>query len=246
MTTTEDLAWPTTITRAFTIDDAGVRPGKVTCDTCGRDATGRMVDSYAAVFGEEALIDDERLGQFVEDIDPRAFNRTIDLISRSAKGLHGVGVYYHHGKTLYDTPSELASVPLGHDSAIRADARGLLTSTHYSRDDFAERILQGVLDGNIPGNSFTGRIMRSDPDRPPRSRRGERPPKVRRLELGLTEHGPTPLPYYTGAELVAVRAQSRDDGQLQEDEELPPAAVGITQADIARRIRVARQLGRVR
>jgi phage head maturation protease len=242
--TTSEQAWPTMITRAYAIDDAGVRPGKITCETCGRDATGRMVDSYAAVFGEEALIDDD-MGPFLEHIDSKAFNRTIDLITRSAKGLRSVLVTYHHGKTLYDTPSDAGSVPLGHDSAIRADSRGLLTSTHYGNDEFATRILQGVIDGNIAGNSFTGRIIRSDPARRARGRHGSPPPKVRRLELGLSEHGPTPLPYYTGADVVAVRAQTLDAGD-DAGILLPPQETVLSQADIARRIRVARQLGRLR
>jgi phage head maturation protease len=236
------IPWPNTITRAFAIDDAGVRPGRVSCDTCGRDATGRMVDSYAAVFGVETEIIDER-GRYMEELDAAAFNRTIDLISRSKAGLRGIGVFYHHGKTLYDTPSEMGSVPLGHDAAIRADGRGLLASTHYSTNDFAERILQGIKDGDINGNSFTGRIIRSDPDRLPRARRGAPLPKVRRLEMGLSEHGPTPLPFYEDAVPVAIRSQYRDDpadpaGAIEHESV-------SSQADIARRIRVARHLGRL-
>lgn len=203
------IAWPSTITRAFAIDDAAVQSGRVTCESCGQDATGRMVDAYAAVFNEPAEIYDDN-GHYIEDIDPTAWNKRLADLQRAAAGVRAVSVFYHHGKTLYDTPSEVASVPVGHPSAIRADGRGLLTSTHYSRDPFAERILGGILDGNIGGQSFTGRIIRSDPDRVPRARRGGDLPRVRRLELGLTEYGPTPLPYYAGAATVAVRAQLPD------------------------------------
>lgn len=203
------LAWPALITRSIAVDDAAVRSGRVTCEGCGGDATGRMVDAYAAVFGEETEVHDDH-GHYIEDIDRAAFNRRLDHISRSAAGVRAVNVYYNHAMTVHGSPSELASVPIGHPSIIRADNRGLLTATHYSRDPFAERILNGIIDGNIAGQSFTGRIIRSDPDHVPRVHRGGSLPRVRRLELGLAEYGPTPQPYYAGALTVAVRAQLPD------------------------------------
>lgn len=203
------LAWPALITRSFPVDDAAVRSGRVTCEGCGGDATGRMVDAYAAVFGEAAEVHDDH-GHYIEDIDRAAFNKRLADISRSAAGVRAVNVYYNHAMTVHGSPSELASVPIGHPSVIRADGRGLLTATHYSRDPFADRILSGIIDGNIAGQSFTGRIVRSDPDRIPRVHRGADLPRVRRLELGLAEYGPTPHPYYAGALTVAVRAQLPD------------------------------------
>jgi phage head maturation protease len=200
------LVWPTTITRAVALDDASVRSGRITCETCGQDATGRMVDAYAAVFGDPAEIRDEH-GHYFEEVDRTAFNKRLADLSRSRAGLRDVGVYYNHAKTLYDTPSEAFSLPIGHPSAIRADGHGLLTSTHYTSN--GERILQGIKDGDLTGHSFTGRIVRSDPQRVPRATRSGDLPRVRRLELGLTEYGPTPLPFYSGAQLVTVRSSSQ-------------------------------------
>lgn len=220
------LAWPTMITRAVALDDASLRSGRVTCESCGLDATGRMVDAYAGVFNEPTEVRDDH-GHYIEDIDPVAWNKRLADLSRSAAGVRGVNVYYNHALTVHGSPSEMASVPIGHPSAIRTDSRGLLTSTHYSRDPFAQRILDGVIDGNIPGQSFTGRIIRSDPDRVPRVRRGGDLPRVRRLELGLSEYGPTPQPYYAGALTVAVRAQLPDqhpDGAAGTAPPLPPGA----------------------
>lgn len=215
--------WPQVITRAVALDDASVRSGRVICDTCGNDATGRMVDAYAAVFGQEAEISDEH-GHYVEDIDVTAFNKRLADLSRSRGGLRDVAVFFNHAKTLYDTPSEAFSLPVGHPAAIRSDGHGLLTSTHYTSN--GEKILQGIKDGDFTGHSFTGRIIRSDPQRVPRASRSGSLPRVRRLELGLTEYGPTPLPYYAGAQLVSVRSQFSAQHSLGAAAVAPPLLTG--------------------
>lgn len=211
MTTSEELTlWPAYITRSFSIDDASVRSGHAVCQTCGQDATGRLVDAYAAVFNEPTEIRDDN-GWYIEELDRSAFNRTVEQIQRSNVGLRAVSVFFNHGETIYGTPSEQGSRPLGHPSHIAPDGRGLLTTTHYGRSAYAEEILQDVRDGNLSGQSFTGRIIRSDPERVPRVRRGSDPPHVWRRELGLKEYGPTPLPYYAGAQMLAVRSQNSPD-----------------------------------
>lgn len=230
-------SWPTRITRAFALEDVAVRPGRITCDTCGRDATGRIVDAYAGVFNQDAQIVEDDGRRYIETIDPGAWNRRLENLSRSRTGLKAVGVFYNHAKTLYDTPSESGSHPVGHPMAIRADHYGLLTSTHYGTSPHAQSVLTDLIEGNLSGHSFTGRIYRSDPDRVPRAVRGGSLPKVRRLELGLDEYGATPLPFYEGADTVAVRAQSA--------EEPPEPVATISQADIVRKIQAARLMGRV-
>lgn len=220
----ELIVFPQTITRALAMDDVSVRSGRITCETCGQDATGRMVDAYAAVFGEPTEIRDEH-GHYIEELDRTVFNKRLADLSRSRAGMRDVGVYYNHAKTLYDTPSEAFSIPVGHPSAIRADGHGLLTSTHYTSN--GEKILQGIRDGDITGHSFTGRIVRSDPQRVPRVSRSGDLPRVRRLELGLTEYGPTPLPYYAGAQLVTVRSSSQHLQQAAGSvPPLPPSGAG--------------------
>jgi phage head maturation protease len=248
----DDLTpWPALLTRSFPLSDVDIRRGKVTCESCGQDATGRMVDHYVAPFGEQTEVHDGH-GDYIEELDPAAFNKRLADLSRSSSGVRGVNVFYNHAKTLYDTPSEQWSVPVGHPAVLRADGRGLFGSTHYSRDESSERILQGVLDGNIAGHSFTGRIVRSNPDRVPRRARSGDLPLVRRLELGLTEYGPTPIPYYVGTQMVAARSQLSDQHSglepLATTPPLPSGAGAETpdmvhvgrQADLARRIRVAR------
>jgi HK97 family phage prohead protease len=190
------------ITRAFAIDDMAFRSGSVTCERCGQNATGRMVDAYAAVFNVPTPISDQ-FGKYTEDIDPTAFNRTI------GNGYRSVGVHFHHGLTLHGTPAADGAYPLGHPSTIRADQRGLMTSTHYSSSDQGDRALTLVKEGTVIGQSFSGRVIRSDKATP---RGGFRPASdgtlvaVKRLELGLREYGPTPYPAYSEAAILATRA----------------------------------------
>jgi phage head maturation protease len=100
-------------------------------------------------------------------------------------------------------------MPIGVPVEIRAEARGLLTRTRYSDTPLADEILESIRSGSITSQSFTGRIVRSDPQ----LRRGDRhrPSSggdlrtVRRTELGLREYGPVLWPAYTGAEILGVR-----------------------------------------
>lgn len=232
-----------TITRSITLDDLAQRAGSVHCETCGQDATGRVIDAYAARFLQPAEIDDQH-GHYIEDIDPAAWNKRLSDLSRSKMGLRSVAVFYHHGLTLHGTPSERGAHPVGHPMAIRADGSGLLTATHYGRTPLAEQTFMDLVDGNISGHSWTGRIVRSNPDRVPR-RAGADLPRVRRLELGLAEYGPTPIPYYENTVMVGQRATVLDVEAPAEREVITVAGPPPSQADIARRIRMARITGRI-
>jgi HK97 family phage prohead protease len=187
---------------------------------------GRTVEAYAAVFGQEAEIQDHE-GHYLEVIEPGAFNRAIDHASRARGGFpSSVKVLYNHGMTIQGTPSERFSVPIGVPVEIRAEARGLLTRTRYSETPLADEILESVRAGSITSQSFTGRIMRSTPP----LRRGDRYrpvsgelTTVRRTELGLREYGPVLWPAYSGAEILGVRMST--PGQLNgpdPDEENDP------------------------
>lgn len=201
--------WSDMIVRSMALEDLDIRRGAATCERCGKDATGRLVDAYATVYNTSAEIHDQH-GHYHEVIDPSAFN----MVLGRASNVRQVGVYYHHGMTLHGTPSGEGSFPVGHPSVIRSDKHGLFTSTHYSTNDVGERTLQLIKDGTLTGMSFQGRIYRSDPDRLPRARRGGTIPTVRRLQLGLREYGPTPSPAYADAQVAAVRALIDPTGQL--------------------------------
>ena len=170
---------------------------------------GRTVEAFAAVFEDPAEIQDFE-GHYVETIDRAAFNKVLADVSRARGGLPGsVKVLYNHGMTIQGTPSERFSMPIGVPVDIRAEQRGLLTRTRYNETPLAEEILENIRAGSITSQSFTGRIVRSDPQ----LRRGDRyrPDSagnlrtVRRTELGLREYGPVLWPAYTGAEILGVR-----------------------------------------
>ena len=171
---------------------------------------GRTVEAYAAVFETEAEIRDHQ-GHYREVIDPGAFTRVINRAKpQGGRDYWLTKVFYNHGMTLHGTPSEEASVPVGRTEHIEVDSKGLLTVTRYLDDPFSQKILGAIREGAITAQSFTGQIVRSSPQlagrrQHARTRDGQLP-LVRRMELGLTEYGPTPVPAYANAEVVGVRS----------------------------------------
>jgi HK97 family phage prohead protease len=190
------------------------------------DSTGRLVEAYATAFDAPAEIHDQQ-GHYIEVIDPAAFNKVLADVSRSRAGFGKVKVIFNHGLTIHGTPSERGSMPIGRAMEIRPEARGLLTLTRYSETPFADEVLENIRNGAITAQSFTGRIVRSDPEL---RRRGDqyRPQggqltTVRRTELGLKEFGPTPFEAYSGAEIVGVRMSTPGTWEPDETEEQEPA-----------------------
>lgn len=185
----------TAYTRSFPLEDISIRAGD-----------GRTVDAYAAVFNVPAKVRDVD-GTYEEVIDPAAFNRTLEH-ARRAKG--SIPVLFNHGMTLYGTPSERYSVPIGVSEEIRVDGNGLFTRSRFHRTQAADEILEAIKDGSITAYSFQGEFLRSDPLVP---RGGFRPdrsgqlPTVRRTESSLREYGPGTFAVYKDAAIVGVRAE---------------------------------------
>jgi HK97 family phage prohead protease len=177
------------------------------------EVSGRTVTAYAAVFDVPTEITDGQ-GHYLETIDRTAFNRTIKGAGAKA------GVFYNHGMTIHGTPSESGSIPIGVPTSITADRKGLLTVSRYNGTPMATAVLEAMNEGAIPGYSFTGRIIRSSPDKPPRRRAGSELPTVTRTELGLKEYGPTPFPAYSGAEIVSVRSALMGGHAMMSEDEL--------------------------
>jgi HK97 family phage prohead protease len=190
------------------------------------DKSGRLVEAYAAVFNVPAEIHDDQ-GDYNEVNDPGVFNRAVDHASKLTR--LPFRCIYNHGLTLHGTPSDRGSIPIGTPEEVRAESRGLLTRTRYNETSLADEVLEAIRTGGITAQSYTGRILRSDPE----LRRGERyRPRngqlqtVRRLELSLREYGPTPFPAFTGAEILGVRMSTpgswSPDPDEHEEQALPP------------------------
>lgn len=192
----------TYFTRSFPLDDITIRS----------DGDGRTVVAYAAVFGTPSEIRD-RDGHYLEEIARTAFDKSLN--ERGTR----FGVLYNHGATLHGTPSERASVPLGTPLEVRADARGLLTVTRYNRTALADEVLESIRNGDITGQSFSGRMVQSKPGRGPwRASRDGGLTTVTRTEIALREYGPTPFPAFEAAEIVGVRSLVDQFAQLGDEE----------------------------
>lgn len=177
----------------------------VTIRSAADGGDGRTVDAYAAVFGTQTEIWDED-GHYNERNDPHAFDRSI--VDRRSQ----IFCVYNHARSLGGTSSDMWSVPLGEVVGLRADAQGLLTSTRYNKDESSERILEAIRSGSLKGMSYTGVFIRSDPDLSgPFERYGPDKqgtlPVVTRQEIALIEYGPTPIPAFETAQVLAVRSR---------------------------------------
>ena len=197
--------------RTFPLEDIEIQRG----------GDGRTVTAYAAVFDQETEVHDEH-GHYIERIDRRAFAKTLAELKPGK-----VKVLYNHGYDASGRPDMVGSVPIGTPLEITADGRGLLTITRYNDSPLSDQVLAAIRDGQITGQSFRGPVYKS------RKSAGRGLPVITRAELGLREYGPTPNPYYAGAEIMAIRARLNDD-ELRElvrtmiAEHLPTgAALGI-------------------
>jgi HK97 family phage prohead protease len=165
-----------------------------------RSGDGRTVTAYAATFGQPYPVVDQE-GDYDELINRAAFNREL------GRGFAHVSVVYNHGMTLWGTPSETDSVPVGVPLEVRADGTGLLTVTRYGKSARAEEVLQSVHDGLVRFMSFRGPVYQSAPARRQPSGRT----LIERMQLGLREYGPTPFPANDAARIVAVRSTALAD-----------------------------------
>ena len=183
-----------------------------------RSGDGRTVVAYAAAFGPTAEIRDHD-GHYDETINPAAFNK---VLARSGS-INNVQVHFNHGLTLWGTPSERYSMPVGVPLEIVPDNRGLLTRTRYSKTELGDEILALWEDGAIRGQSFRGPTMatRTVTRNGPNGR-----PVLERLQLGLREYGPTPNPAYADAGLVSIRSQLLAQvGELSDEERVELASL---------------------
>lgn len=190
-----------------------------------RSGDGRTVVAYAAAFGNEYEVRDHE-GHYDETINPAAFNK---VLARSGS-LNNVQVHFNHGLTLWGTPSDRYSMPLGTPVEIKPDGRGLLTRTRYAKTDLGDEVLELWASGAIRAQSFRGAVYQSRKVTD-NGRNGR--PVIERLQLGLKEYGPTPSPANADAGLVAIRSQLLAQvGEMTPDERRELAALLNTVPDL--------------
>lgn len=162
---------------------------------------GRTVEAYAAVFDTPTEIRDQ-YGHYSETIHRSAFNRTV-----SNGGARRAVCLYNHGYNPVTGKSDVVgTVPLGSPLDVRVESRGLLTVTRYNKSSLAEATLEAIKNGDIQGQSFRGPVYDSNPRRVPRYSGSGPLPVVTRMELGLRDYGPTPIPAYDIPMVTAVRS----------------------------------------
>jgi phage head maturation protease len=192
---------PAAYLRAFPLEDLSVRTTR----------DGRIVDAYLAVFDTPAAIHDQD-GDYSEELDPVVFNRAIsDARPQGGRTSWRVGVFYNHGMTIMGTPSDRHSMPVAVPVDIKTDGHGVRATDKYHRSQFCDEIIEGLESGAIPGYSFSGRFLRSNPLIPRggfRKRHDGTLPVVRRMESTLREYGPTPFPAYADAAVLGIRSDS--------------------------------------
>jgi len=191
------------LTRPFVVEDLHIMRA------AEGDSSGRVVEGYAAVFGQPQEIHD-RQGDYREVIDPHAFDAALARMSQRRGGIgSAVRVLFNHGKTIEGHPAPEFQKPIGRAQSIIPDDRGLLTRTEFNRTALAEEVLELIRSGSITGMSFQGNDLRTDPPlRGPgdRYRRGAGGAlaTVRRMLLSLFEYSPVVFEAYPGAEFLGV------------------------------------------
>jgi HK97 family phage prohead protease len=191
-----------------------------------RSGDGRTVTAYAATFGNTYEVRDQE-GHYDELVNGAAFNKVL----ARAGSIGNVAVHFNHGLTLWGTPSDRYSMPIGTPEEIKPDGRGLLTRTRYANTDLGDEVLQLWRDGAIRGQSFRGAAYQS---RTVTSNGPNGRPVIERLQLGLREYGPTPNPANADAGLVAIRSQLLAQvGELTEEERRELAALLAESTDLS-------------
>ena len=192
---------PDVVRRSVAVDDIEIQRG----------GDGRTVTAYATPFDVQTEVRDQH-GHYYETVSRSSFDKTL------AESRRSVQVFYNHGMTIHNTPSERFSLPIGKPVDIRPDGKGLLTVTRFNESELADEVLELIRAGDITAYSYTARILRSQ-------RIGTHQtglPILQRTELGLREYGPTPLPVATvGAEVLSVRSLADLTAEIDElsDEE---------------------------
>ena len=190
MSTGDELLPGRTCSRTFQLEDMTVRA----------DGSGRVVESYFAVFApiRSEVMDQD--GHYMEENSPGLFTKTL-----AERGLN-IPVFYNHARTLDGTPAGELSVPIGAPLEIRPDERGVFNAVRYLENPLADSILDGIRNRAINGMSYSGRFVKSAKSWPAGRGRGKLALIVRQ-ESAIREFGPTAIPQFPEAAILGTRAQ---------------------------------------
>lgn len=186
--------------RSFPLLDINVRSG----------GDGRTVEAYAAVFDSPTDIADGQ-GRYREQIARGAFN---DAIARRSN----YPVMFNHGMTMYGTPSDKWSAPIGVTTELRTDGRGLVSIWRADPTPAGDEVLAMINSGSVSAQSFSGRFTESNPVMPrggygPDKRTGELPLVTRNTVL-LRELGPAVFAAYPDAAILGTRMAEQLASQI--------------------------------
>lgn len=162
---------------------------------------GRTLVGYAAVFNQEAEIEDWA-GEYKEIIRPQAFNKSIKEKSGSIRTL------FNHGMD-----PNIGLKPLGKPSVIRSDAYGLYVEVPLAKTSYNDDILELVRAGALDGMSIQGRVLEVEWNKDKTKR------WVNQVEL--LELGPVTYQAYAGTTLAARSKASSSDRSASEADRLP-------------------------
>ncbi len=206
------------VTRSFPLLDIAIRSG----------GDGRTVEAYAAVWDTPVEVSDGQ-GRYIEQISRTAFNKTI-----ADRGSMPYPVLFNHGMTLFGTPAERYTMPIGVSvEPPKPDAYGLRTVSRYHNSDTADEALEAIKSGSITAQSFSGRFIDANPKMPRGGYRADASgafPLVTRTQFGLNEYGPAVFANYPTAVITGVRALGTDDAALAQ-QLLTALAVADAQLD---------------
>lgn len=161
------------------------------------DGSGRVVEAYAAIFGERTEIMDID-GHYMEQIGTGAFTRTLN------KGPFRNPVMFNHARTIEGAPNPVATMPIGVPEEVKTDEKGLFTVTRYLDNPLADQVLDAIKNGAIRAQSFSGKFrkqFKSYPD----GRGRTALPLIERTEIELREYGPAVFAAYEGAAILGTR-----------------------------------------
>ena len=150
---------------------------------------GDVMTGHFAVFNQWTEINSRHEGQFLERIDPKAFNDTL------AKRAKQIRVLYDHG-----ADPQIGNKPLGEPNVLRADETGVYYEVALFDASYVNDLKPALRAGQL-GASFRMKVTADQWDNPTRSSVDNPNMLPQRTITGLElyEFGPVTFPAYANA-----------------------------------------------